>query len=98
MSYIGKIQPSSGRANVFIIVLQPPEPPQLEQYIYQDIVGGGQRLDVRFFVGKLRSSGISPEIADLENGSEERVRRKKEQEVGQELLLSGKSGLQRRGC
>jgi hypothetical protein len=97
VSYIGKIQPSSGRANVFIIVLQPPEPPQLEQYIYQDIVGG-QRLDVRFFVGKLRSSGISPEIADLENGSEERVRRKKEREVGQELLLSGKSGFQRRGC
>ena len=42
----------------------------------------------------MRSSGISPGVADLENGSEGRVRRKREREVGQGLLLSGKSGLQ----
>jgi hypothetical protein len=74
------------------------EPPQLEQYIYQNIVGGGQTLEVHLFVGKLRSSGITPGIADLENGSEGRVRRKRERAVGQGLLLSGKSGLQRKGC
>jgi hypothetical protein len=65
--------------------LQPSEPPQLEQYIYKNIVGE-QRLEVRLFVGDMRTSGMSPGVADLKNGSEGRVRRKREREVGQGLL------------
>jgi hypothetical protein len=65
--------------------LQPSEPPQLEQYIYQNFVGG-QRLEVPLFIGEVRTSGMSPGVAYLENGSEGRVRRKREREVEQGLL------------